>query len=182
MQAAAVAAKGEPEFDHLLVDDFQDSTFATEKLLADLRLASLAVAGDPDAHVFSFQGTTRDPLLHFEETFAAVDHVELTGPHRGGSVAKDAWYSAHSSEEHAAIATELRRVHAQEQVPWSDLAVVVRRQGSDLPSVLRALDDAGIPRSAPDGGVALSTEAATSPYLLALRWLVSPEERGGMVE
>jgi superfamily I DNA/RNA helicase len=182
MQAAAAASKGEPEFDHLLVDDFQDSTFATESLLAGLQLTSLAVAGDADAHVFSFQGTTGEPLKRFEQTFAGVEHVELTTNHRGEAVEKGAWHSAHSSEEHAAIATELRRVHAEERIPWSELAVVVRRQGSDLPSVLRALDDADIPRSAPDGGIALASEAATYPYVLALRWLAYPDQRAERVE
>jgi len=182
MQAAAVSSKGDPEFDHLLVDDFQDSTFATESLLAGLQLTSLAVAGDADAHVFSFQGTTSEPLKRFEQTFAGVEHVELTTNHRGADVEKGAWFSAHSSEEHAAIATELRRVHAQERIPWSDLAVIVRRQGSDLPSVLRALDDADIPRSAPDGGIAVASEAATYPYVLALRWLAYPDQRADRVE
>src|SRR5205085_10710238 len=115
MQAAAVSSKGEPEFDHLLVDDFQDSTFATESLLAGLHLISRAVAGEADAHVFSFQGTTREPLKRFERTFAGVEHVELTTRHRGDSVEMEAWHSTHSSEEHAAIATELRRVHAEER-------------------------------------------------------------------
>jgi superfamily I DNA/RNA helicase len=182
MQAAAVASKGEPEFDHLLVDDFQDSTFAMESLLAGLQLTSLSVAGDAEAHVFSFQGTTRVPLERFEETFVGVEHVELTTPHRGTGIEKAAWYSPHSSEEHAAIATELRRIHAQERIPWSDLSVVVRRQGSDLPSVLRALDDANIPRSAPDGGIAVASEAATYPYLLALRWLAYPDGRAERIE
>jgi superfamily I DNA/RNA helicase len=182
MQGAAVSGKGDPDLDHLLVDDYQDSTFATESLLAGLPLTSLVVAGDPDAHVFSFQGMTREPLLRFEEMFAGVEHVELSVPHRGESISMQAWFSAHTSEEHAAIAGELRRVHAEEQVPWSDLAVVVRRQGSHLGSVLRALDDAGIPRTGPDGGMGISGEPATHPYVLALRWLVSPEKRDSMVE
>jgi superfamily I DNA/RNA helicase/RecB family exonuclease len=182
MQAAAVAAKGEPELDHLLVDDFQDSTFATEALLGGLRLASLAVAGDADAHVFSFQGTTNVPLLRFDQTFPGVEHVELSIRHRGDRVEKEAWFSAHTSEEHAAIARELRRIHAEEEVRWRDLAVVVRRQGGHLGSVLRALDDAAIPRSAPDGGLVAATEPATYPYLLALRWLAFPEDRDDRIE
>ena len=44
------------------------------------------------------------------------------------------------------------------------MAVIVRRQGSHLGNLLRALDDARIPRAVPERGLSLTAEAATYPY------------------
>ena len=58
-------------------------------------------------------------------------------------------------------------------MPWNELAVVVRRQGSHVGALLRALDDAGVPRAVPESGLSLTAEPATFPYVLALRWLAA---------
>ena len=180
--AAAAGGGGEPLFDHVLVDDYQDATLAAERLLLELAPRSLVVAGDPAAHVFSFQGTTDVPIRRFTLGFPGAERVELTTAHRCDAPVLDAWLAPHTSEEHAAIARELRRIHVQDGVRWSDLAVVVRRQGSPLAGILRALDDARIPRVLPERGVSLLAEAATAPFVMALRWLARPHERDGLIE
>jgi len=173
--AAAAAPAGEPLFDHVLVDDFQDTTLAAEALLGGLGARSIVVAADPDAHVFSFQGATRVPLDRFGiETFPGAQRIELATDHRrSGTVQTRAWVTAHTSEEHAAIARELRRVHVEDGVAWGALAVIVRRQGAHLGNLLRALDDARIPRAVPERGRSLTLASATYPYVLALRWLIA---------
>lgn len=183
-RAAQVAGDGEPLLDHLLVDDHQDTTLAAEAILEGLGSPDLVVAGDPDAHVFSFQGTTDAPILRLIERFPGAAHVELSTPHRAEvPVTVEAWSAPHISEEHTAIARELRRLHVEEGVAWNDLAVVVRRQGSPLPGLLRALDDAGVPRVVPERGLSLQAEPPTFPYVLALRWLVADrEQREELVE
>lgn len=184
VRAGEASAEAEPIFDHLMVDDYQEATPAAERLLIELRPASLVVAGDRASHVFSFQGTTDAPLERFERRFSGAHAVELEVPHRfarGGPVAR-AWTAAHTSEEQSAIARELRRVHVQEHVAWEDMAVVVRRHGDHLGGLLRALDDAGVPRATPDRTLSLVAEPAAFPYVLALRWLARPEERNGLVE
>ena len=179
----AAAASETPLLQHLLVDDYHDATFAQEALVRSLRTDDLVVAADPEAHVFSFQGTTAVPSLRFTQVFAAA-HVELATPHRApGSVRVDAWSAAHTSEEYAAVARELRRLHVEDGVAWGELAVVIRRQGSHVGGLLRALDDARVPRTAPESGVSLAQEPATRPFVLALRWLVASEdERNGLIE
>ncbi|MGZ5299650.1 MAG: UvrD-helicase domain-containing protein [Actinomycetota bacterium] len=176
-RAAQVSTDGEPLLDHLLVDDYQDSTFAAEAIVAGLAPTDLIVAGDPEAHVFSFQGTTDIPIRRFAERFGGADVIELETPHRAPTaVTIEAWTAPHTSEEHASVARELRRLHVEEGVPWNELAVVVRRQGPHLGSLLRALDDAGVPRALPESGMALTAEPATFPYVLALRWLTADTE------
>ena len=176
-RAAQVATDGEPLLDHLLVDDYQDSTLAAEAIVAGLAPADLVVAGDADAHVFSFQGATDIPIRRFAERFGGAEVIALETPHRAeGGVTVEAWLAPHTSEEHAAIARELRRLHVEEGVPWNELAVVVRRQGAHVGSLLRALDDSGVPRALPESGMALTAEPATFPYVLALRWLTADGE------
>jgi uncharacterized Ntn-hydrolase superfamily protein len=169
----------------VLVDDYQDTTLAQESLLHGLATASTVVAADPGAHVFSFQGTSAVPLERFATTtFPSAARIELTRDHRAPDGRElHAWVSAHSSEEHAAIARELRRVHVEDGVAWGDLAVVMRRQGAHLGNLLRALDDARIPRAVPERGRSLTLESATYPYVLALRWLVAdPARRDELIE
>ncbi|MGZ5291197.1 MAG: ATP-dependent helicase [Actinomycetota bacterium] len=181
-QAAVAAEAGEPMFDHVLVDDFQDSTFGAERLLAALRPGALVVAGNADAHVFSFQGTTSVPLARFHERFAGAERVDLETNHRAPNVELVARFASHPSEEHAGAARELRRLHVEDGVPWRDLAVVVRRQSAHVGGLLRALDDAGVPRHVPEGGLALAAEPATGPFALALRWIARPLERDVLAE
>ena len=181
-RAAQVADKGEPLFDHILVDDLQDTTLAAEALLLGLRAPDLVVAGNPEAHVFGFQGSTDVPILRFTERFGAA-HVRLESSYRAAEpVDMRAWCAPHVLEEHACIARELRRLHVDEAVAWRDLAVIVRRQGSHLAGLLRALDDARIPRAVPESGLSVGAEPATHPYVLALRWLARPEAREDLIE
>ena len=181
-QAAAASRGAEPPFDHVVVDDYQEATFAEEALLGGMGPESLVVGGDSGSHAFAFQGTTSVPLERFTRQFAGAAHVELRTPHRADRPSIRAWAAAHASEERAAAARELRRVHLEEGVPWGRMAVVVRRQGTDLGGILRALDDAGVPRTVGEAGLTLLAEPATLPFVLALRWLARPGERDGLVE
>ncbi len=188
-RAAAEAAELPPLLDEVLVDDYQDVTLASERLLLAVRARSLVVAADPGGHVFSFQGTSSLPLERFTEMFSAPGGspgscVELTTQHRSpAGIQITAWVAPDPADEYAAIARELRRSHVEDDVPWSEMAVVVRRQSTGLAGLLRALEDAGIPRSMPERALALSAEAATRPYVLALRWLVAdPPRRAELIE
>jgi superfamily I DNA/RNA helicase/RecB family exonuclease len=181
-QAAASAGQGDALLDHLLVDDYQEATFAEEALIVGLPVQSLVVAGDEGSHVFSFQGTTDVPIKRFLGELPTAEHVSLSTSHRCGQPRIEAWSTPHTSEETAAVARELRRIHVQEGVPWDELAVVVRREGSHVGGLLRALDDAKVPRATPEGGLSLLAEPATFPFVLALRWLARPEDRDGLAE
>ncbi|MEW6060067.1 MAG: ATP-dependent DNA helicase [Actinomycetota bacterium] len=175
-QAAVAGSSGEPLFDHVLVDDFHDTTLGAEALLAALSAPDLVVGGDPESHVFSFQGTSDTPIRRFAERFRAAN-VRLGTCHRGPRVQMEAWRAPHTCEESTAVARELRRIHAEEGVPWSSLAVLVRRQGPRVGGLLRALDDAGVPRSIGESGLSVSASPATLPFVLALRWIVADADR-----
>jgi superfamily I DNA/RNA helicase/RecB family exonuclease len=181
-QASRALETADPMFDHVLADDYQDTTIGGDALVLGLGAQDVVVAGDPDRHVFSFQGTTDVPLRTFVDRMPKTTEVELPRRHRGDAVSLVAWCTRHTSEEHAGAARELRRIHVEEDVPWGDLAVVVRRQGSHLAALLRALDDAGVPRHVAEGGLSLTSEPAVWPYVLALRWVARPLERDQIAE
>ncbi len=181
-QAAAAVEHGDPPFDHVLVDDYQDTTLSFERLVGGLGATDVVVAGDASSHVFSFQGTTDVPLGRFERAFDATT-VTLATRHRGPGPRVEGWHAPHAAEELAAIARELRRVHVQEGVPWRQLAVVTRRQDVEAAALVRALDDARIPHIELEGRPAPGETPATAPFVLALRWLVaSGAERDELVE
>ncbi len=181
-QAAVAAGAGDPPFDHVMVDDYQDTTFAAERFLAEIRPRSFVAAGDLDAHLFSFQGTTDEPFRRFVERNPGAASVELETPHRPEPVSTEAWRAGHVSEQHAAVARELRRLHVDDGVAWRELAVVVRRHGPHVEGLLRALDDAHVPRRIADAGSPAAVPA-TRPFVLALRWLVAgPQERDALIE
>ena len=183
VEQAAAAVLGKPRlFDHVLVDDYQDTTFSFEALLAALNPESLVVAGDPDSHVFAFQGTTDVPVREFTRRFPTAERVSLETRHRGAGPQVEAWFAAHSSEEHATLAHELRRIHVEEEVAWGRLAAVVRRQSGELGGLLRALDDAGIPHWMPERGLTALADPAPRPYVLALRWAARPGDRAALIE
>ena len=184
-RAVAVVGAGPSPFDHVLMDDYQDTTIAAEALLRGLGADHVIATANPDAHVFAFQGTTDVPLGRFTtEAFPRATTVDLSTSHRAPTPpATVAWVAPHTSEEHAAIARDLRRRHVDEGVAWRDMAVIVRRQGAHLGTLLRALDDARIPRAVPERGLSLASEPATYPYVLALRWLVAdPPRREELIE
>src|SRR5919204_5936277 len=60
--AARAAEADQPAFDHVLVDDHQDSTVGGESLIAAMRPESLVVAGARAAPLLSLQGTPHAPL------------------------------------------------------------------------------------------------------------------------
>jgi superfamily I DNA/RNA helicase/RecB family exonuclease len=181
-QAARAAGSGEPPFEHVLVDDYQDTTFGAERLLSELRPRSLVVAGNLGAHLFSFQGTTDEPLRRFAETFPGARGVVLPAEHRPAPDAIDAWRAPHVSEQHTAVAREIRRIHVEDRVAWRDIAIVMRRHGSHEAGMLRALDDARVPRTVSEQG-AVWRAPATRPFVLAMRWIAGGlDERDALVE
>jgi superfamily I DNA/RNA helicase/RecB family exonuclease len=175
-RGAEAARMGPASFDEVLVDDLQDSTLAADEMLHALGAPSLVLAGNEAAHVFSFQGTTVEPLRRVSAD-GSIPRVVLTTDHRApAAVRVEGWTAAHASEEHRAIARELRRIHVEDAVPWSRLAVIVRRHSGDAEALLRALDDARIPRDAPDPRLSPAAAPGTRPYVLALRWLVASSD------
>ena len=71
------------------------------------------------------------------------------------------------------LADLLRRAHLEDDVPWSDMAVLVRSGRSSIPALRRSLVGAGVPVEVASDDTPLVDEPAVRPLLEALRAVVN---------
>ncbi|RJQ69111.1 ATP-dependent helicase [Pseudonocardiaceae bacterium YIM PH 21723] len=155
------------------------------------------VAGDPDQSVASFRGADPSCLLDFDpgpgrQLVFTVDHRgapaireaarrlvarlpgagaqrDLTGPaveREPGSVQVRLF--AAEAQEAAWVADQLRRAHLLDDVPWSEMAVLVRSTQHSLPVLRRAMLAAGVPLAVPADELPLAVQSAAWPLLALL--------------
>jgi len=77
------------------------------------------------------------------------------------------------AQEGAYVAGRLRRMHLEERIPWSRMAVVVRSARGTEP-LRRALTAAGVPVAVPTAQLPVRDEPAVVPLRLALRTVLDP--------
>ena len=193
----------EEAYRHVLVDDYQDATHATEAIVRALGRAadSLVVAADPFGHVFSYRGGSLDPLRRADEALGLGARVELERSYRldGGATALHALEDpgappseagdriearrfSHPAEEAEAVAAELLRLRIDEDVPWEGLAVILRRYGSYLTTLRHALVRHGIPFVVVAEAADVATEPANRAVIDLLRYAFRPDERPELLE
>lgn len=99
----------------------------------------------------------------------AVQQRDAVGaaPNSVGDAVRAVLCSSPASEL-ARIGYELRRAHLVDQLPWEQMAVIVR-SGSQLAAVRRALERVGIPVVDTVGDVPLRQEPAVMPLLTAMQ-------------
>ena len=132
--------------------------FGPRLLTASRRIAHrIGMKGSIDAETFR---TFREP-------------VAADGPHGPGKVDIFTFSSSGAETDH--IADLLRRAHLEDDVPWSEMAVLVRSGVASIPGLRRALVAAGVPVEVAGDEVPLQREPAVLPLLTALRVAVDPE-------
>jgi superfamily I DNA/RNA helicase/RecB family exonuclease len=195
---------GEDRFEHVLVDDYQDATLATEGIVRALGAAadSMVVAADPHGHVFSYRGGTLEPLLRAREALTATERVTLRRSHRLGTGAAAlgaledpaappasqpppavlARVFAHPGEEVEAVAHELLRFRVDDDVPWERMALIVRRYGEYLTALRHALGRHEIPYVIVAEAAAVATEPANRPMIDLFRFVFREEGREELLD
>ncbi|BEQ15254.1 UvrD-helicase domain-containing protein [Desulfoferula mesophila] len=85
-ESADLAHTWGARFDHVLVDEYQDSNQAQVSLLKFLLAggASLAAIGDPDQAIYGFRGASREGFLRFAQDFPGAMGIGLTRNYRNG--------------------------------------------------------------------------------------------------
>ncbi len=125
--------------------------FGPRLLAASRRIASsIAVSGSIPAA--SFQAF-REP------TSVATEH----GP---GLVEVRTYDTARAETEH--IADALRRAHLEDDIPWGEMAVLVRSGRTSIPALRRSLGAAGVPVEVASDDTPLVREPAVRPLVEAL--------------
>ena len=191
----------EEAYEHVLVDDYQDATHATEAVLQALAGAarSLVVAADPGGHVFTYRGGSLEPLGRVPETLGCRERVELGESRRLGDLSlaplEDPEAAAgrpegrvetrlfpHPGEEADAVAHELVRMRVEEDVPWGRMAVILRRYGPYLTDLRHALSRHRVPFVVVAEQAAVAAEPANRPIIDLFRFVFRPEQREELVE
>lgn len=205
-QASALLRRdlsAEEALSHVMVDDYQDVTHAAEGILGALAGAadSVVVAADPAGHVFAYRGGSREPLDRIERTVPGLRRVHLDSVHRRGispaALARldgpelpvgdvDAGVEArsfnHPGEEADAAAHELLQARVEGDVPWAEMAVIVRRYGEYLTALRHALNRHGVPFVVVAEASAVATEPANRPVIDLFRYVLRPDLRERLVE
>ena len=202
-QAVSLLERGSGgRFDHVLVDDYQDATHATEGILKILAGAarSVVIAADPAGHVFSYRGGSLEPLERIRESLgsfeelllsrsyrlaenaAVLAHLDPAEPSAPRTAPMEARLFAHSGEEMEAVAHELLRARVEDDLPWEAQAVILRRYGGSLTGLRHALARHGIPFVVVAEEAAVATEPANRPVIDLLRYAFRPENRTDLLE
>jgi superfamily I DNA/RNA helicase/RecB family exonuclease len=171
----ATARRAQARFDHVLVDDFEGAIPGTAALLDVLarEAVSAIVAGNPEAAIGSGQGANAG----FFVAFASGADLTVALPSRlRPEPARHLAGSRHPALEPEAVATELLRAAAA-GVPWSRMAVLVRRPAVRARAISRALARHGIPTAA--GPARPAEEPVVAALLDLLRWADGDEGAPG---
>ena len=91
-QNAEVREKWQQRFDHILVDEFQDTNdiqYQLMKLLVRPE-TSIYVVGDPDQTIYTWRGANQGIILGFEKTFPGVETIILNQNYRSTKTILDA--------------------------------------------------------------------------------------------
>ena len=161
-------------FRHILVDEFQDTNHVQNELVILLgqRSNNVTVVGDSDQSIYRFRRADIRNILEFEKAFPDVTVVTLAQNYRSTQTILDAanavisnnlarkpkqlWsesgsgdavvrYTADDEHDEAAwVATEMARLHRDENERWGDMAVFFRTNAQSR-SVEEALAARRIP-------------------------------------
>ena len=176
----------------LLVDDAQhldpQAALLVRVLAAGADLALLA--GDPNQAVFGFRGAdpavlTSDggPVLHLTRSHRCAPAIARALAGMAAVLPGTAWRTLDGADgaegsvavrvadsphaEAAVIADALRRAHLVDEVPWSQMAVIVRSPAA-ADALPRALAVAGVPVSEPTAVGPIGQQPAVRALLTAL--------------
>jgi superfamily I DNA/RNA helicase/RecB family exonuclease len=155
-------------FTTIMIDEFQESDPAQRTLLQLLAPSDLVIVADPASAVGRFRGADPEGVPHALDYYRALGahEITLTDNFRGVPRIATALSSSASEEAHH-IAHQFKRAHLIEGAPYSEMAVIVRSQGSTVAAIRRAFAQVGIP-TAVDVEI-LAHNPAIAPFLLLAR-------------
>ncbi len=151
------------QFTYIHVDEYQDTNAVQYRIVSLLaeKHRNLCVVGDEDQSIYKFRGADIQNILQFEKTFPDAKTIRLEQNYRStqnildaanaviahnterlgkrlwtdnGEGAKLTKYCASTEYDEASyIATELSRLHRQEDMPYSEMVVLYRMNAQSRP-------------------------------------------------
>jgi DNA helicase-2/ATP-dependent DNA helicase PcrA len=190
-------------FAHLLIDDAQELDLAPATLALELAVPSLTVAGDPAAGLLRFRGAGAERMEAFTSSdtksielvrswrcpgrvwaaaaaVAVADAVVDADPPSGRSGEVELWRCANERSQAQAVAVDIERLLAREDVAPGSVAVLVPEVTHDGQAVSVALEERAIPHRLV-GEAAFFQRAEIRDVLAWLRLLADPGDAGAVV-
>ena len=214
-----VRARLAARFHHVLVDEFQDTSFAQGLLLRLLvaEQGNVSVAGDDDQSIHRFRGASTKSIADFRAEWPAAAVVRLSESFRSGAqiiaaaravVEPDApravagqpapapagaangveaapgevafWRCGSERAQAQAVAADVERLVAREDVSPEDVCVLVRSIKGEGQAVAAALEERAVPYRI-TGAAAFFQRAEVRDLLAWLRLLADPGDAGAVV-
>ncbi len=203
-----VRARVTERYRHVLVDELQDANFAQGLLLRLLagEHGQISAAGDDDQAIHRLRGAATKNLRDFEAEWPQATVVRLEESHRcperviaaalavaepapdriakelrgaaGGEVTF--WQCGSDRAQAQAVAAEIERLVAREDVAPEDICVLVRSVRNEGQAVAVALEERAVPHRLA-GAAAFFQRAEVRDLLAWLRLLVDPGDAGAVV-
>ena len=191
-------------FQHILVDEFQDTNHAQNEIVKLLGEAhgNVSVVGDSDQSVYRWRGADIRNILEFERAFPNVTTIMLEQNFRSTQTILDAAnaviannvgrqpkelftvgdgggpvrrYRAEDERDEAAwVSSEILRLHASEGLSWGDFAVFYRTNAQSLP-LETSMKFTGIPYKVV-GGAKFYDRREIKDILAFVRVLANPDD------
>ncbi|HEX3334356.1 MAG TPA: UvrD-helicase domain-containing protein, partial [Acidimicrobiales bacterium] len=205
LQAADdVREKFQERFQHILVDEFQDTNHAQNEIVKLLGEAhgNVCVVGDSDQSVYRWRGADIRNILEFERAFPNVTTILLEQNFRSTQTILDAAnaviannvgrqpkelftvgdtggpvkrYRAEDERDEAAwVSSEILRLHSSEGLTWGDVAVFYRTNAQSLP-LETSMKFSGIPYKVV-GGAKFYDRREIKDVLAYIRVLANPDD------
>jgi DNA helicase-2/ATP-dependent DNA helicase PcrA len=194
---------------HLLVDDYQDVSFAQSLLLRLLagEHQDVCVAADDDQSIVRFRGASRKNLRDFRAEWP--EHAELVldrslrvparvldaasaliatvedrepkpAPTEGGPGDLEFWACTNERAQAQAVAADVERLIAREGVAPEEVCVLVRSVRGEGQAVAVALEERAVPYTLV-GEAAFFQRAEVRDLVAWLRLLIDPGDAGAVV-
>jgi DNA helicase-2/ATP-dependent DNA helicase PcrA len=200
-EKAHVRARLAARHRHVLVDELQDASFAQGLLLRLLAPSgNITAAADDDQAIFRFRGAAAKNIEDFRAEWPAATVVRLGRSFRsrervlvaaravvgektlhgepGGDVAF--WRCDSERAQAQAVAAEVERLIAREDVAPEDVCVLVRSVRGEGQAVAVAFEERAVPYRV-SGAAAYFQRAEVRDLLAWLRLLVDPGDAGAVV-
>ncbi|MDD4219754.1 MAG: UvrD-helicase domain-containing protein [Sphaerochaetaceae bacterium] len=191
-------------FSHIMVDEFQDTSFEQYRLVKLLAQQSrnLCVVGDDDQSIYSWRGANYQNIILFEKDFPERIEIKLERNYRSTGTILDAanhlivhnsqrkekslWTKSDSGkkivmlhpqddeEEIDLIISQMRKISFEQQLSWDNFGILVRTNHL-IPAIENKLMLEHIPYNV-SGGQSFFERKEVKDTLAYLRLLANPDD------
>jgi DNA helicase-2/ATP-dependent DNA helicase PcrA len=197
-----VLEKYRSRYRYIMVDEFQDTSFAQYRLMRLLADRNVCVVGDDDQSIYSWRGASYENILNFEKDFPGVVEIKLEQNYRstttileaangvisnntnrkekrlwsgtGGGKPVELFRPKNESEEADFIASRIKKLMIQDRLGYDDFGALLRTN-----SMTAAIEEAFLAENIPyrvSGGTSFFQRKEIKDVLSYLRLIANAND------